>query len=86
MDARQWNGEPEREHDPGSVERRAPTPYVCLDCFWRGRGQVPHNEHWQATKHRIVWAGDPRAKDAPRESVDPDPAPHCLAHDGEGRR
>lgn len=65
-----------------------PDPWKCLDCHAAGRGYVKRSKHWYETGqgHRIVWANDPRAKGAPRESVDPKPADSTMVGDGEGRR
>lgn len=73
--------------DPGRSHGE-PAPWKCLDCPAGGRGYVKRAKHWYATGqgHRIVWAKDPRAKGAPRESIDPKPETECLTADGEGRR
>jgi len=79
-----FNGPDWRQIGNGSGPHR----WKCLDCPAAGKGYVSQGRHWYATEqgHHIVWAGDPRAKDAPRESNDPKPESECLAGDGEGRR
>jgi hypothetical protein len=37
-------------------------PFACLECPWRGNGYTERSKHWYRTKHRIVWACDPRAE------------------------
>lgn len=37
-----------------------PVPYACLDCAWRGKGSIARAQHYDATKHRTVYADDPR--------------------------
>lgn len=83
-----FNGAPTRDDDPGSLGRGEPERWKCLDCPAGGRGYVKRAKHWYSTGqgHRIVWANDPRAKSAPRESIDPKPDTQCLTADGEGRR
>lgn len=36
--------------------------FACLECPWRGKGYQARSTHWYATKHKIVWACDPRAE------------------------
>jgi hypothetical protein len=85
MDAKQFNGDDDRHHGSTNGE---PEPWKCLDCPAGGKGFVKRAKHWYATGqgHHIVWGHDPRAKDAPRESRDPQPETETMAFDGEGRR
>ncbi len=39
-----------------------PVAFACLDCLWRGKGYQARSAHYFATKHKIVWACDPRAE------------------------
>ena len=85
MSGHQWNGADER---PMGSSNGDPEPWKCLDCAAGGKGYISRAKHWYATGqgHHIVWGHDPRAKNAPRESHDPQPATETMACDGEGRR
>jgi hypothetical protein len=63
-----------------------PEPWQCLGCPTSGVGFVKRSKHWYETGHFIVWSRDPRAKNAPRESRDPQPETQCMTGDGTGRR
>jgi hypothetical protein len=52
MDAKFYNGEPEREHDPNAGGPGI--AYRCSGCDWTGRGGVLAYEHHRATGHAIV--------------------------------
>jgi hypothetical protein len=80
----QFNGADDR---PMRRSNGEPQPWKCLACPAAGRGYVSRAKHYyQSEGHHIVAADDPRAKDAPRESRDPQPETECLAEDGQGRR
>lgn len=50
MDARQWTGDPEEQHDPNQGR---PVPYVCTACAWTGQGGVTAYAHHQDTGHAV---------------------------------
>lgn len=54
----------EQAPDPGRSNGQ-PLKLVCLDCGWRGKGSIARAEHWDATRHRIVYADDPRVSVSP---------------------
>jgi hypothetical protein len=83
----QWNGADER---PMGSSNGDPEPWKCLECPAGGKGYISRAKHWYATGqgHKIVSGFDPRAKGAPRESVDrrEQPSEETMTADGQGRR
>lgn len=45
--------------DPGRLRHPEPTSYRCLDCGWRGTGEIAHHAHFYAhvPPHKIMAKG-----------------------------
>jgi hypothetical protein len=56
-----FNGPPDARHDPGRSHGKAEL-YGCRECAWTGRGMFARRDHFEATGHTTLWAGDPRVK------------------------